>query len=393
MFTFSTYAQIAGCTDPLSLNYNDLATENDGSCSYPSATVAVTNTVTLPMVVAETSGLIEWNGQFLTHNDNSDTNLYAVNAAGAVIAQYPLDGVTNTDWEEISQDEQYIYVGDFGNNVSGSRTDLKILRISKSSLLQQQPIVESINFMYQNQTSFEPQAPNTTDFDCEAFVVSHDFIYLFTKQWTTNGTTIYQLPKEPGQHVAVPVATLDVQGLITAATFVEDSKIVTLAGYSPLLQPFVFLLYDFNENNFITGNRRKMNLSLPFHQIEGISTTDGINYKITNELFIQGTYLNIAPKLQEIDLNDFLGLYINSLETVELARPEHVKAFYNEDKIHVQLTTASLHSYDLYDSTGRSVLSGLLDSGISAIEAGNLSSGLYFLKIRDEDQVIKILVQ
>jgi hypothetical protein len=62
--------------------------------------------------------------------------------------------VKNTDWEEISQDSSYIYVGDFGNNYQGNRTDLHILRIEKKSFLLNQPIIDTISFSYSNQTDF-----------------------------------------------------------------------------------------------------------------------------------------------------------------------------------------------------------------------------------------------
>ena len=37
-FTIHVSAQITGCTDPLSTNYNPDATVNDGSCIYASVT-------------------------------------------------------------------------------------------------------------------------------------------------------------------------------------------------------------------------------------------------------------------------------------------------------------------------------------------------------------------
>jgi len=81
------------------------------------------------------------------------------------------------------QDKDYLYVGDFGNNLNGNRTDLKILRIRKNSVLVNPLKIDTINFSYSNQTNFTPTGTNNTDFDCEAFIVASDSIYLFTKQW------------------------------------------------------------------------------------------------------------------------------------------------------------------------------------------------------------------
>jgi hypothetical protein len=41
--------------------------------------------------------------------------------------------VVNKDWEDFTR-HTYFYIGDFGNNVSGNRKDLHILRIEKESL-------------------------------------------------------------------------------------------------------------------------------------------------------------------------------------------------------------------------------------------------------------------
>lgn len=87
---------------------------------------------------------------------------------------------TNIDWEEISQDADFVYVGDFGNNHNGIRADLHILRITKESILSDHSVIETINFSYSNQTDFAPAGSNNTDFDCEAFIASNGSIFLFT---------------------------------------------------------------------------------------------------------------------------------------------------------------------------------------------------------------------
>ena len=80
--------------------------------------------------------------------------------------QFNITGVENYDWEEISSDSLFIYVGDFGNNVNGNRTDLHILRIEKNSLLINSPVIDTISFTYSDQTDFTPTGSNNTDFDC-----------------------------------------------------------------------------------------------------------------------------------------------------------------------------------------------------------------------------------
>jgi hypothetical protein len=45
------------------------------------------------------------------------------------------------------------------------------------------------------------------------------------------------------------------------------------------------LITDLKDFNFEKANQRKIKLKLPFHQIEAISSTNGIDFYITNERF------------------------------------------------------------------------------------------------------------
>ena len=305
-------AQVYGCTDPLANNYNSSATNNNGSCTYNSTSVSPTASFNLGAALDETSGLIRWNNQVWTHNDSQDLNLYALDTLnGSIVQTQPLSGVVNTDWEEISQDDDYIYMGDFGNNGNGNRTDLKILKISKSSFLAGSPVIETINFSYSNQVNFNPTGGNNTNFDCEAFIVSADSIFLFTKQWVSNQTSVYSLTKTPGTHVANLKTTYNVQGLVTGATSFLQENLVVLSGYSSSLQPFIYLLYDYNGTNYFSGNKRKITLSLPFHQVEGIATNNGLKYYISNEAFNQFPF-NVSQKMHTLNLSAYLQNYLNT---------------------------------------------------------------------------------
>ncbi|HSN47209.1 MAG TPA: hypothetical protein VLR29_00470 [Flavobacterium sp.] len=246
----STYAQISGCTDPLSLNFNPKATNNDGSCRYLSAKIKPESSNNLNDSLTETSGLITFDNLFWTHNDDHDTTIYGMDSNGKIQKKINLEKVKNNDWEEISQDSSYIYIGDFGNNFKGNRTDLHILRIEKKSFLSNIPMIDTISFSNSNQTDFAQKKSNSTDFDCEAFVVSHDTIYLFTKQWNQKKTGIYTLPKVPGKYIAQLKEILNVKGLITGATFLPSKNGIVLSGYSKKLQPFLYLLYDYKNYNF-----------------------------------------------------------------------------------------------------------------------------------------------
>lgn len=308
-------SQISGCTDPLSKNYNPKATINDGSCKYKNKKLKPFFSNKLSSDVVETSGLIAFDNLLWTHNDDTDTHIYGLDAAGEIKKKIKLEKVINTDWEEISQDSSYIYVGDFGNNYRGNRTDLHILRIEKKSFLLNAPIIDTISFSYSDQTDFSQAKPNKTNFDCEAFIVSKDSIYLFSKQWKEKKTNIYVLPKTPGKHIAQYKETLNVKGLVTGATYLEDKKLIALCGYSKKGKTFIYLLYNFKNYDFLSGNKRKFKLRLWFHQIEGIATQDGKLFYLTNESFIKKPIANNPQQIHHFDLSSYLSQYLDHLKT------------------------------------------------------------------------------
>lgn len=308
--TVHIYSQM-GCTDILANNYDSNATQNDGSCTYDSESISVTNTHPLDAVISGTSGLIFWNDMLWTQNDHGDTNLYELNPSnGSIASKISLDPQVNNDWEEISQDQDYVYVGDFGNNVNGNRKDLKIIRVSKTSILAGTPQMDIINFTYEDQLDFTSKKSNNTDYDCEAFIITDTSIFLFTKEWVSNKTRVYKLPKTPGTYKAELQDTYDINGLVTGAVYNKGKGIIALSGYSNFLQPYIFLLYDFKEEDFFGGNKRKLGVNLPFYQVEGITTKDGLNYFITNEKFATtGT----KQQLHTLDLTPYLEEFLKVL--------------------------------------------------------------------------------
>lgn len=393
LFTLQLHAQIYGCTDSEAENFNESATINDGSCQYIIDTIAPNSSAMLSNTISETSGLIMWNKQLWTHNDsNGDAILYAIDSVnGTITNTLSIPGEINVDWEDLSQDDDYIYIGDFGNNISGNREDLKILKISKSSMLNNSPAVESINFSYSDQIDFTPQETNTTDFDCEAFIVTTDSIFLFTKQWNEQKTSIYALPKSPGTYVAQHKTTIEVEGLITGANFIESKNTLTLCGYSTALQPFIYLIYDFQNFDLSTANKRKIVLSMPFHQVEAITSTNGLKYFITNENF---STFNLKQQLHSIDLTPFLekhppySLGVSDLETnIEFSVYPVPSSHYINIKAKEDI---NFNDYLILNYLGQMVLSGTWDSNQKRIDISELPTGVYQLKIgRFTQKIVK----
>lgn len=386
LFAMQFYAQPQGCTDVLAQNYNASAVINNGSCTYAQATVFPDTTVQLPGVVSETSGLALWNGYLYTHNDSNDSSLYALDTLTASINQIiALPGVVNYDWEDITHDSEYFYVGDFGNNANGNRQNLRIIKVRKSTLSDANPEIDYINFTYSNQTDFTPAGGNSTNFDCEAFIATQDSLYLFTKQWVSRQTSVYALPKTAGSYSAELKTTYNVDGLITGAACIENKKLIVLIGYSTLLQPFFYLLYDFNANDFFSGNKRKVNISAPFHQTEGIATTDGLHYFVSNERFIQAPFVNVQPKLGYYDLSAFLENYLSETELGSQTNSKDAVMLYpnpTDGTLHIVLRDDTLSTgFEITDMAGKTVMKGILRSKDSIIDISALQDGVYMFSI------------
>ncbi|BDU27589.1 T9SS C-terminal target domain-containing protein [Flavobacterium sp. GSB-24] len=307
----STYSQISLCTDSRAENYNSNAIQNDGSCSYKNLKLKPEYSKILSDSIRETSGLIAFENLLWTHNDDHDKTIYGLDSLGRIKRKIILNEATNHDWEEIAKDSSHIYIGDFGNNYSGNRSDLKILKIEKKSFLEENPKIETISFSYADQTDFSASKPNKTDFDCEAFIVSKDSIYLFTKEWKSSKTNIYVLPNQTGSQVAKLKATFDTKGLVTGATYLSNKNLIVLCGYTKVGKPFLYLLYDFKNQDFLSGNKRRIDLKLPFHQIEGITTKDGLHYFLTNEALVRKPVINVKQQIHYLDLSPILNQYIN----------------------------------------------------------------------------------
>ncbi|WP_240743145.1 hypothetical protein, partial [Ilyomonas limi] len=128
------HAQVTGCPDPAAKNYKSTATVNDGSCIYKDVSIKPIFNTNLNTKLNETSGLLWWNNQVWTHNDSGgEPALYAVDSStGKIIRKVTVSNATNIDWEDLAQDDNYIYIGDFGNNAQGNRNDLKIYKVKKS---------------------------------------------------------------------------------------------------------------------------------------------------------------------------------------------------------------------------------------------------------------------
>ncbi len=406
---YSTINAQSGCTDPLANNYDASAVNNDGSCTYDAANVSPVNSTLLNSTLNETSGLILWNGTLWTHNDGGNpTDIYGIDVTDlSTFSTLGIPGVTNVDWEDIAQDDNYVYIGDFGNNANGNRTDLKIYRISKTSLTQGAPTFDEISFSYSDQTDFSPQGGNNTDFDCEAFVVTDTGIFLFTKEWNNLQTTVYSMPKTPGVHSAINEGSYDVNGLITGATYIKDEQLVVLTGYGlevisviPLTiapDTFMLLLYDYQGDDFLSGNKRTIDFDGQDQlQVEAIASADGLNYYLSNERYNQFNVTTEA-QLHEVDLSGFLSNYLSDTgfeNEFQIKEPFVVypNPLQSDEPLSITTPQQNLgkHAiFEVYNMFGQLVKQKdvMQLKSTENMSFSNVSSGFYVLKITVDNDV------
>ena len=237
--------------------------------------------------IKESSGLIYMDNQLWTHNDSgNEAKLYQIDTnSGEILKTVTINNASNIDWEDISYDDNYIYIGDFGNN-NGDRSDLKIYKIVRDELNTEDSIdAEVINFNYSDQTQLGDR-----DFDCEAMVVHKDKLYLFSKDWNDFQTRLYVLDTQAGTQTANYIESFNIQGLVTGATFNSELNTLLLSTYSTRLNVSIWSFSNFN-NNFFDGESKQLILTPPLQaQVEGITFIDNNHLYLSSEAFSEPTY-------------------------------------------------------------------------------------------------------
>jgi len=258
----------------------------------------------LSLKVNETSGVIYFDKAIWTFNDSGGRpELYKIDKNGGVGRTVIIENAKNRDWEDITMDDEFIYIGDFGNNW-GTRKDLVIYKVSQEKIRAAKSKVQAelIQVSYSDQKSFD-KMNRAHNFDCESVISIGESLILFSKNWADNKTKIYKVSKTAGKYELSPLDSFFVNGLITGADYNEETKILTFIGYTASKEknPFVFLFKDFNGQNFNSDQIYRINLPGLFKsQAEGICWMDHETLIISTEetkTFKPGLY---KLKLQEI---------------------------------------------------------------------------------------------
>ena len=233
----------------------------------------------LPLEINETSGLEYYNKNFLTHNDSGGKPiLYEFNKDGKIVSEHTINNCgVNNDWEDITADNENIYVANSGNNF-GTRENLAVLVLDKENNFKCKGLIQ---FRYKRQNNFESR--NRHPYDSEGLISVDDELIIFSKDREDLITELYSLPKIPGDYEIEPLYSYQVNSLITGADYSKELKLVALVGYDFAGNQFLYTIKDFERNNLENSKLRKFKIPVGKAQIEAIKIIDESSFWITSE--------------------------------------------------------------------------------------------------------------
>lgn len=244
----------------------------------------IVSKIVLPKIINETSGLEFYNNNFITHNDSGgEPSLYVFNEMGEVIETIGLDKnpdfeIENNDWEDITNDNEYLFVADTGNNF-GNRDNLNIIRVNKGTDFMVDGIIE---ISYSDQESFFPRPKHK--YDAEAIIVIEDKIALFSKDRENLNTDLYLVNKnQNGSQILTSEVSYDVNTLITGGDYDEDRNLLALVSYNSNGNQYLLLFENFKLNNLENNNFKKFKIPLEQAQIEAVKIIDEKTFWVTSE--------------------------------------------------------------------------------------------------------------
>jgi hypothetical protein len=254
----------------------------------------------LPGILKECSALTFDESGMWTLSDGAGNSFYRIDTSnGKIVQTVTLSNTTLDDAESITTDANYLYIGDFGNNI-GKRGDLKIIRIPKSAVKGGNKVSvqgDIITFSYGEQAPKDSGKKGKGKINCEAFTAVGDSFYLFSKD--AGSTRIFSFAMKPGEHVAREIASFKTGGLITAVSLNPKENEIALLGYEQgHKNAFVWIINGIKGHDLLSGTQKRIVLSKGDTDWQ----MEGITYTSDNRIFIScETTKDVKASLYAVD--------------------------------------------------------------------------------------------
>lgn len=310
-----------GCTDPQALNFDSLSFENDGSCRYQTEKIEPSEPVILSESLSEISGIVFWKGYYWGHNDGGNGALiYRLDTlSGKIRKVIGLRSAANVDWEDMAQDQLNFYIGDFGNNAKGNRTDLMIYKVPKRLFELPGDTVwisaedySIIRFVYEDQSITASSGSNNTPFDCEAMFFYKEQLHLITKNWIGDFSVHYVLPAQPGSYRAKRLDSLFTGGfMVTGADITKDDAIL-LTAYNRSGACRIILIFGIESRIDFFKKAHKRFLELPsgyfIGQLEAICIRNDFDVMLGSERILLPTGV-VPQNFRPLSIEKWVAAY------------------------------------------------------------------------------------
>jgi hypothetical protein len=249
--------------------------------------------VKLSKIMSETSGLEYHNDLLVTHNDSgNDPSLYYLDYSGNIIHTRKFDDIQNNDWEDLTADENFIYIADMGNNFD-TRKNLMITKVSKDK---NDKNFEIINFYYPEQSDFNFKLKS--QFDAEAIITVDESLLIFTKNRAKKITDIYKLPKKVGSYAAKKIGSLNTNSIVTGGDYKKDLDLLVLTSTMDFKEYYFLKLKNFDlSKNYYSIDMYEIPIGKT--QVEAVKIIDSHNFWLSSE-----NEKNGYPYLYKFSLND-----------------------------------------------------------------------------------------
>jgi len=197
----------------------------------------------------------------------------------------------NNDWEDLCADKEFIYIADIGNNFD-TRDNLRII---KTPINPKNNTLKFINFYYPEQDDFSFKQLSL--YDAEGLISFEKHLFIFTKNRAKKITEIYKLPKKSGNYKAELIGEINVESIVTAADYNDETKLLALTSTLDFNEYFIIIIENFDPSKIDSIRINKFKIPIGKTQIESIKIINRSSFWITSEAELLG-----KPKLYKISL-------------------------------------------------------------------------------------------